>query len=370
MKIKKLLSRSPKTVITPGDYVSSGSTMLNMALTGDPKKGFLRGHYYRFVGDSGSGKTLILITCFAEANKLEMFKDYNFVFDAPEDGAGFDMEKFFGKSVSERIVPPAGTPENPVYSETVEDFYDYLDTWMKKGPCIYVLDSMDCISSVAEDAKYEKQKSSREVRRRGGKGQAVAGSMGMDKMKVNSQYLRRIMPLLRKTKSILMVISQTRDKTDVGFMPSYPGAEKPKVAGGGHALKFYGRCEIWLSVKKKIYSDNVRGKKWEQGIVAACRTRKNRQTGKDWTVMVPIYHSIGIDDTGSCIDYLIDVEEWKESTTGMIAATDFNVKKNREELVAYIEEKPSRMKLLRTVVRRVWKDIVNKTSITRKQRYQ
>lgn len=75
-------------------------------------------------------------------------------------------------------------------------------------------------------------------------------------------------------------------------------------------MKFYATLELWTSVKEKI-KKVVRGKPRQLGIVASVQVKKNRLTGKESTVEVPFYHSCGIDDTGSCVDYLVEEGRWK-----------------------------------------------------------
>jgi len=47
--------------------LSTGSALLNLAISGQADVGMLPGYYYYFVGDSNSGKTWIARTCLAEA---------------------------------------------------------------------------------------------------------------------------------------------------------------------------------------------------------------------------------------------------------------------------------------------------------------
>ena len=156
--------------LSPKNYVSTGSTVLNLALTGRTDCGFGKGKYYRFVGDSSSGKSFLALTCLAEASINPAFDGYDFYFDDSENGVGFDFAKFFGEKMAGRVKPPRGTIENPTYSATIEDFYDNVFRIHRQGrPFIYVEDSMDALESLVEEVKAEKQERARE-RRRGGEG--------------------------------------------------------------------------------------------------------------------------------------------------------------------------------------------------------
>ena len=66
---KKAILKKKKVVkLTAKDFVSTGSTLLNLACTGFPDRGFAKGYYYFIVGDSESGKTWLALTCLAEAS--------------------------------------------------------------------------------------------------------------------------------------------------------------------------------------------------------------------------------------------------------------------------------------------------------------
>ena len=91
---KALLTKRKKEVLTAKDFLSTGSTLLNLACTGFPNRGFVKGRYYFIVGDSTSGKTWLSLTCLAEASINPNFKDYRFIYDNAEDGALMDITRF------------------------------------------------------------------------------------------------------------------------------------------------------------------------------------------------------------------------------------------------------------------------------------
>lgn len=360
---RALLKRSTATPTVK--YLHSGSTQINLACTGRTNAAYKTGRFYYYVGDTSSGKTFLTLTCLAEAAINPEFDDYQLIHDDVENGAGFDFVKFFGQRMKDRVQPPAGTPEEPTYSKTVEDFYDYLNTALDRGPCIYILDSMDGLKPRAEIAKYEKQKKVRERQRTGDTIKDEAGSYGVEKARLNSQHLGLVMSKLRETNSLLFIISQTR----VNLMSMGYGDKKTR--SGGDALTFYCSLSLWSSVKEHIKKEtNINGvkKMREQGIISKVRVKKNRETGKDRAVEVPIYHSFGIDDTGSCIDYLLGEGWWKKSK-GVINAKELGQQMKKDELIAHVQEKPARERLLRKTVKTCWNTIEKAVTITRKSRY-
>lgn len=335
-------------------YLSTGSTLLNLAISGHPDRGYMRGKYYLFVGDSMSGKTFFILTCLAEASLRKDFDDYRFIFDNAEDGALMDIGKFFGKSVEERIEPPMTEGGNPIYSNTIEEFYYHVDdAFLEERPFIYILDSMDALSSDPEQSKFDEQK---EAHR---KGKSTTGTFGDGKAKINSSGIRKLLSRLKKTGSILIVVNQTRDNLGFGF--------EKKTRSGGRALTFYATLELWSSIKGKI-KRTVRGKQRQIGVECSVRVKKNRIKGRDRTVQVPIYHSFGIDDVGSCIDYLLEENHWKVAKSGFFDAIGFGGKLSRDNLIKRIERE-GEVPRLREIVTKVWNEIEDACVIERKARY-
>jgi hypothetical protein len=160
---KKLLEKKEKPHLNYKNGLSTGSTLLNLACTGRSDVGFLPGAYYFFVGDSASGKTFITLTCMAEASINPKYDNYKFIYDNVEGGAKMDIVKFFGKKTVKKLIDPPFT-EGP--SNTIEDFYYNLDEAANDhAPFIYVLDSMDSLSSSEEIEKFEEKKKAAQLAR-------------------------------------------------------------------------------------------------------------------------------------------------------------------------------------------------------------
>jgi len=364
-KFKKSLAKTKEKVANRNadDYLSTGSTLLNLACSGIPNGGFLRGAYHFLVGDSASGKTFLSLTCMAEASIDPIFDDYRFIFDDVENGSLMDIERFFGTRVATRLEPPRGTVNSPIYSESIEHFYYHLDDAVSQNiPFIYVLDSMDSLTSEDETKKFVQAKKTarkNESKTEDEGEEKVAGSYGDGKAKKNAANLRRVVPKLAKTKSILIIINQTRD--NVGTF-----SFEKKTRSGGHALRFYATLEIWSSIREKL-KDRVRGKDRQIGIRSQVQVKKNRQTGREVKVDMPIYFSVGIDDTESCIDYLIEEKHWSKFGS-KITAPEFDFSGKKETLIQKVEEEGLEGEL-RSAVTGVWNDIEESCRVKRKKRY-
>ena len=350
----QIRKKRKKNKFSSKDFLSTGSTMLNLACTGHPDRGFIKGKYYFIVGDSISGKTFLSLTCLAEASINSNFDNYRFIYDDTEGGAMMDIKKFFGEKVSKRMESPNWLHNRPLCSTTIEDFYYNVDDAIKDGrPFIYILDSMDGLSSEVEGSKFDKTKKAHR------KGKEEAGSYGDGKAKFNSANLRRLLAPLKKSKSILIIINQTRDNIGFGF--------EKKTRSGGRALKFYACLEIWSSVFKKI-TKTVRDKKRQLGTHCKIQIKKNRITGREQTIFLPIYYSMGIDDIGYCIDYLLAENYWTIKKS-IIKAEDFDFEGSRKKLIQLIE-KDGMEKDLKMIVWDVWKEIDEACKVERKKKYE
>jgi RecA/RadA recombinase len=350
-----LLAKRQKPVLEGA--LSTGSTLLNLACTESADIGFLKGGYYYLVGDSASGKTWLSLSCFAEACCNSAFKDYRLIFDDVEGGALMDVAHYFGQQVALRMEPPARSKDgSPLYSDTVQSFYYHITDLFKAGkPFIYVLDSQDALTSEAAVHKFLKQKD----------GEDEAGSYGDGKAKYHSENIRYVLSKLRRTGSILIIVGQTRDNLGFSF--------EPKTRAGGRALRFYANLEIWTSVKNKI-KKTVRGKERTIGVRCFAEVKKNRVTGKigkDRSVELPIYYDLGIDDIGSCVDFLIAEKHWpkKKGDEKIYDAHDIMYVGTRKAIIAYVESEDLESKV-RKLVARIWREIEEASLPHRKRRYE
>ena len=351
---------APVKAPSTADLLGTGSTLLNLACSGHPRGGFAKGGYYFFVGDSSSGKTFFSLTCLAEAAASRRFDDYRFIYDGPEGGARMDLTKFFGSKVAARLESPFVDDDGKSRaSRDIEDFYFNLDDAFEDGrPFIYILDSMDSLSSGQEREKAQ----ARKAFARGRTNKKPAGEMTDGKPKMNSSGIRRGLADLRDSGSILLILNQTRD--NVGGGPFDP----KKTRSGGHALTFYADLEMWSRVGPSL-KRSVRGKDRQIGATIKVRVKKNRQTGRDHVISIPIYWSTGIDDLGGCVDFLVDERAWTKNKAGVIDAAGLGLDGTREEIVEQIEERGLERDL-RMLTADLWREIDEATAVKRKPRYE
>jgi len=330
--------------------LSTGSTLLNLAVSDRPFGGFGLGKIINIIGDSSSGKTTLAWSILAEAAHRKRFDNHVLVYDDVEAACEHDVAKLFGQTTADRVAPPRGTKEDPRGSSTVEEFQLSIHSYLKKGkPFIYILDSLDALTSDDEESRMEEKVKAYE------KGTKPKGSYGMAKPKAMSEMLRQIVRKLRDSDSMLIIISQTRDNIN-------PMSFTPKTRSGGRALEFYASHILWTAVAGKI-------KKLEQTIGIMCRAKstKSKLTGKIRTVDFPIYYDMGIDDTASCVNYLIE-QQWMKKVGSKIKTSLLSKPMFRERLIETLE-KEGKEKNLREETGKCWKAMEDKLKLNRRARY-
>lgn len=333
------------------DLIPSGSTLLNLACSDNPYGAYGLGKIVTLPGTSSAGKTLLMLTTFAEAHKLERLKEHEFVYDDVEAALEFDLQYLFGKGVADRIQePPQGC------SDTIEHFKSNIITLAEKGkPFIYCLDSFDALSS---DAELEKEmRKALAMAKSEEAAKKIAGSFGTEKAKIAGQVLRIIKQELQRTNSLLIMIQQVRQNLNAG-----PFGQK-YVTAGGEAPFFYSTHCVWLL---KIEPLKKQGRKIGSRVKAD--VKKNKLTGKLRDVEFDIFYDHGVDDIGSIIDFMVDEKVWAKSGNN-INATEFDIALNRAALITHIEANNLEYKLIETVTM-AWKSIEDSLLLHRKPRYE
>lgn len=354
-----MTTKAPPTSIPDDAWLSTGSTLLNLACSGRRKGGFFKGGVFFYVGRSGSGKTFYTLTCMAEACRNKHFKDYTLVYDPSENGAQMDFAHYYGAKMAGRVEvldPP---------SRTLEEFFDRIDARMGKGPVIWVEDSIDALVTEAHVAEQQKAVSAREK----GKKAKTKGSYGTDRAKVISARLRTTNNLIADTGSILILIGQTRK--NIGFDAMF----NPDTRAGGEALTFFNQHEIWTKTRQRIRREGL-----TVGKEVVLHVVKNRASGRDRTVVVPFIDGYGIDEVGSCVNFLAEVGRWKGAKkdkagkkagplTKVDPLGDLGLSAGTpEEVVQQIQFKELEGELAK-LTEAAWLERESKAAITRKPRY-
>lgn len=329
----EILEEKPKVEVVREGF-SSGSTLLNLALTDNPFNGFIPGKLVNIIGDSSAGKSFLLWTLFAEITHDNRFNDYEIIYDEPEVSMEFNISKLFGGTTEKRV-------RIDLRSDSIEDFHDNVVKEVSKGkPIIYGLDSFDALTSEAE--------MKRDVR---------DGTYGMEKPKLAGIILRKICGKIADTQSAVFIISQTRDNIGVTF-----GSKKTR--SGGKALKFYSTHELWLAVE-----GHIKRKEREVGVNVIAKITKNKVTGKLRTIGFPIIFDYGVDDVSSMIEWLIDEKVWIKQGR-KIDTGEFSGIISMDSLIRYVEATEGKMDELKMYVQGHWMVIEDSVKSDRKSKYE
>ncbi len=359
-KVKtRLREKAPVEKLDWKEGLSTGSTLLNLACSGRPDVGYTKGRYYFFVGDSAAGKSLLANTALAEAANNPAYDEFQLVYDDAEDGNLMNLERMFGKKMAGRIKAPCYCDGVPEHSSSIEEFYFNLDSVLDEGPAIYVLDSMDALTSEEELDHFEGAKDAHS------KGKEAKGSFATGKAKRNSAWIRLAKNKVQKTGSILIILAQTRD--NIGFGSQF----NPRTRSGGRSLKFYSQLELWFKIKKQL-TKRVAGAERNIGIISEVETKKNRFTGQLHKVEIPILWDSGVDDLAACVDYMLSEGGWEEKKSGnklVVEALQLGLTCKKEELIEQIEES-GKEEELRDLVTGVWRGIEEASRSNRKKRYE
>lgn len=343
---------------TRKDLIPMGSTLLNLAMSGYKEGGARKGRLVNIIGASHGGKTILALSALAEMCYSPNFDDYQKIYDDAEEANDFDMQYMFGKTASKQIKSPRydedGMPEN---SETVQKFQSNLHMKIKEGkPFLYVQDSLDALDTL------EDQKKTAETLEAMEKGKEVAGTYGMAKAKAMKSILRDMCSKLKRTNSALFIISQIIDDVD-------PMTFTKQTRAGGKALKFFATHEMWLRPIKKIT-------KGAEKTVIGTRVRvditKNKLTGKAREIEFDIYYDYGIDDIGSCVDYLLERKRWSGGGNAKIEfGGDFPFEScTKPKLISLIEENDEHYEHLKCLVEEEWNNFEESLKLGRKRKYE
>lgn len=259
--------------------IHSGSTMLNLALTGMPTAGWPLGRSSNIVGDKSTGKTLLAIeaaSMFLGAPPKGI--DYPHVrYLEGEEAFDPDYAAALGLPVEQVTLKPLNTIEQ-LYTE----LEDVCKVKAKSHGNLVIVDSLDSI-----DAQAELEKSLDE------------GTYDMGKQKQLGKIFRRLVKPMADSNTHLMIISQIRHNiTTMPFSPKWRRS-------GGKALDFYCTHIVWLHEVKKLKS---KATSLVYGVNINAKVNKNKVGPPFREATFPLLFTFGIDDVISLINFLSGTE--------------------------------------------------------------
>jgi RecA/RadA recombinase len=340
-QIKDYAKKKTKSTEEKKILFSSGCDLLDLIHGGHPI-----GKVINIVGDKSSGKTFLTLEIIAAAIKKYGNK-VKWIYDDAEAGFSFDSKELFGFDAFKY------TDE---ISENVEQMSFHLDNQLEKVKkdefLIYVIDSLDGLSSHAEQKRREEAKKAFDSGKDYDK-----GSYQMEKQKFLSEFFRVYANKIRNKNCLLIIISQVRDNIGVKF-----GAKHKR--SGGKALDFYSSQIIWLAEAEKI-----KAKDRTIGITIKARTTKNKTKYPFRSGFIRLYFDFGIDNITTNLLYLYDLitdtGKTRVNTRTKIEWDKVEYKFN--DLILYIEENNLEDELSNRVKEK-WNKIEEEISIANKRK--
>lgn len=281
--------------------ISTGITLLNLNLSGNKDGGFRKGSLVQLLAETGVGKTLFGSYVMATAIKNPAFKDYKMRFIDKE--GGFNIE--YPKEIQDRIETFNST--NCPSLSTIERTLIMICNWLDEGiPMIICLDSTNAFISqnMLENFKTNSNTVSKDTETK--QGELKEDMMGQV-AKAMSKYMPIVKEKLDKTGSLMLIMSQYRDKIGAGLY------DEKVYTSGGKAIEY--SCDYRLQFKKvgKITKVTASGRKIDAGCDVNITVKKTRGNGLHLTCTIPFKDGIGFSDIQAMFNYLKETKMIKQS---------------------------------------------------------
>jgi recombination protein RecA len=257
------------------EFIRSGCVLFDCMLGG----GWPLGRMSNLVGDKSTGKTLCAIE--AAANFARQYPNGHIWYREAEAAFDESYAGALGLPVDRVDFGPEGLDSA---WETVEDIFEDLTDCCEraiesKEPGLYIIDSLDALSSRAELARKIDE-----------------GSYGMEKQKQLGQLFRRLTRKLKEARIALLIISQVRDKIGISF------GDKHRRSGG-RAMDFYASLVVYLSHLKQL-SRTIGGIKRPTAIHVRAKCQKNKIAMPFRECEFTLRFGYGIDEMDACVTFL------------------------------------------------------------------
>ena len=247
------------------DFISTGSTMLDLAIANRPNGGVAVGKITELNGLEGSGKSLIGSHLLSSTQK----KDGIAVYIDTESAVSQEFLRAIGVDTKKMLY---------VHLETVEEIFDTIETIVtkiresNKDKLVTILvDSLAAASTKVEmDADFDKD------------GWATAKAI------IISKAMRKVTQMIARQKVALVFTNQLRQKLGVMF-------GDPWTTSGGKALPFHSSTRVRFKNVGQIKD----GSKNTIGIKIKGQVIKNRLGPPMRTAEFPLYFDTGIADFDS-----------------------------------------------------------------------
>jgi recombination protein RecA len=279
------------------EWVSTGSTILDLAISNRKNGGFPVGRVCEITGLEQSGKSLLAAHTLLNTQK----KGGLAVYIDTENALSTEFLSAIGLNLKEMLYVPLETVED--IFETVETIIEKVRSSDKNRLVTIVVDSIAGASTKTEmAADFDKD------------GYATAKAL------IISKAMRKITNLIGRERICLIFTNQLRQKLNA------PAFSDPWTTPGGKGIPFHASVRIRLSsigaIKAKVNGqDTIVGSRVKAKLV------KNRCGPPLREAEYAVYFDSGIDDYGSWLETMKDYGlvkqsgawyEWTDQTTGEV----------------------------------------------------
>ena len=256
------------------EWISTGSTMLDLAISNRPYGGLPVGRIIEITGLEASGKSLLAAHALADTQK----KGGLAVYIDTENAVSREFLEAIGVDLKEMLYVPL---------ETIEDIFEAMDTIVesvrkasKSRIVTIVVDSVAGASTKQEmAADFDKD------------GWATSKAI------ILSKAMRKITNFVGRERICLIFTNQLRTRLDVTFGDKW-------TTSGGKAIAFHSSVRLRLKSIGQIKLKMDTGREEIMGMSTRAQVIKNRLGPPLRSVDYDIYFDSGIDDFGSWLTML------------------------------------------------------------------
>ncbi len=275
MKVAYFLDGAEETPTDLTEWVSTGSSLLDLAISNRPNGGIPVGRITELTGLEASGKSLIGAHLLANTQK----KGGLAVYIDTENAMNEEFARAIGIDIKSLLY---------IQLEAIEDIFEVIENIIMKiresdndRLVTIVVDSVAAATTkVEKEADFEKD------------GWATSKAI------IISKAMRKVTQLIGRQRICLVFTNQLRVRLGVSFGDPY-------TTSGGKALGFHASCRLRLKAAGQIKA-KVDGKEQVVGIKTKAQVVKNRMGPPLRTAEFQIFFDRGIDDYGSWLQVMKD----------------------------------------------------------------
>ena len=263
------------------DFISTGATMLDIAVANRPHGGIAVGRITELTGLEGSGKSLVGASMIADTQRRGGIA----VLIDTETAVNPEFFAAVGINMKKLVYAHLVTVED--IFEAVVDIIEKVRTSDTKDKLVTIV--VDSVAAASTKAELE--------------GTFAKEGYGMEKAYLISKAMRKITGLIGRQRIALVFTNQLRQKLNA------PAFSDPWTTSGGKAIAFHASTRIRLSQTGKLKDSdgNIVGVSVKADVV------KNRLGPPHRKAEFNIYFNRGIDDYSSWLDVLSENNIVKKS---------------------------------------------------------